>query len=185
MCDGRCDCLVASGRLAVTVANHSIWVFFLTTIAHHIEIQMYMALGNIPLELKPHPLCVGYVTSLVICLWLIICCTRLGAYKPNWVSCSFCHILLMMISVLYFLRYCHYSCLFSAIELLDNTSRPFHVNGIWHSMAQWPWSSLAEAVAHGLMVISRYCLRHRWHLMKKIWRTSYWGYHELFMHSYM
>ena len=50
MCVGRCDCLVASGRVAVTVANHSISVFFLTTIAHHIEIQMYIALGNIPLE---------------------------------------------------------------------------------------------------------------------------------------
>ena len=69
-------------------------------------------------------LCVGYVTSLVICLWLIIRCTRLGAHKPNWVSCSFCHILLMMISVLYFLRY---SCLFSAIELLDNT--PWSLTG--------------------------------------------------------
>ena len=96
----------------------------------HRNTNVYMALGNIPLELKPHPLCVGYVTSLVICLWLIICCTRLGTHKPNWVSCSFCHILLMMISVLYFLRYCQYSCLFSAIELLSSTSRPFHVNGI-------------------------------------------------------
>ena len=109
----------------------------------HRNTNVYMALGNIPLELKPHPLCVGYVTSLVICLWLIICCTRLGAHKPNGVSCSFCHILLMVISVLYFLRYCQYSCLFfSTIELLDSTSRPFHVNGIWHSMAQWPWPSL-------------------------------------------
>ena len=145
----------------------------------HRNTKVYMALGNIPLELKPHPLCVGYVTSLVIC------CTRLGAHKPNWVSCSFCHILLMMISVLYFLRYCQYSCLFSAIELLDSTSWPFHVNGIWHSMAQWPWSSLCQAVAHGLMVVSRHCLRHWWHLMKKLWRTPYWGYHELLMHLNM
>ena len=78
----------------------------------HRNTNVYMALGNIPLELKPHYLCFGYVTSLVICLWLIICCTRLEAHKPNWVSCSFCHILLMMILVLYFLRYCQYSCVF-------------------------------------------------------------------------
>ena len=100
----------------------------------HRNTNVYMALGNIPLELKPHPLCVGYVTSLVICLWLIICCTRLGAHKPNWVSCSFCHILLMMISVLYFLRYCQYSCLFFSNWLV----LPDHFMLMESdSMAQW------------------------------------------------
>ena len=70
-----------------------------------------------------------------------------------------------------FLRYCQYSCFFSAIELLDSITRPFPVNGIWYSMAQWPWSSLPQSVAHGLMVVSRHCLRLWWHLVKKIWRT--------------
>ena len=185
MCNGHCDCLVASGRVAITVANHSISVFFSFHYCPSRRNTNVYGTGKYPTRTKPHPLCIGYVTSLVICLWLITRCTRLGAHKPNWVSCSFCHISLMMISVLYFLRYCQYSCLFSAIELLDNIPRPFHVNGIWHSMTQWPWSFLAQAVAPGLMVVSRHCLRLWWHLMKKIWRRPFWGYHELLMHLYM
>ena len=126
MCVGRCDCLVVSGRVAVTVANHSISVFFSYHYCpSHRNTNVY-SIGKYPTRNKPHPLYVGYVTSLVICLWLIIRCTRLGAHKPNWVSCSFCHILLMMISVLFFFKILSvFVSFFQQLNLPDSIPRVF------------------------------------------------------------
>ena len=55
---------------------------FLTTIAHHVEIQMYMALGNIPLELNL-TLCVSGMLRHLLFAYDIV---SIHAFFSNWIA---------------------------------------------------------------------------------------------------
>ena len=120
--------------------------------------------GKYPPRMKPDSLCGGYVASRVICLWLIIRCTRLGAHKPTWVSCFFCHVLLMLISVLYFWWYCQYSTFFQQLNCLIVFPDHFMLMG---SDTLWPWSSLPRQWpmswwSETLMTLSEKDMKNTW-----------------------
>ena len=63
MGDGRCDCLVSTGREVVTMANFSIFSAFLTVLSNTYQ---YIPLGN--MLLKRNLVLVVAGTFLVICL---------------------------------------------------------------------------------------------------------------------
>ena len=75
--EGRCDCLVASSCMVVAVANHfiSFFFFFYNYCPSHRNTNVH-DIGKYSTRMKPHSLCGGYVTSLVIWLGLFIHCIR-------------------------------------------------------------------------------------------------------------
>ena len=70
--EGRCDCLVASGCMVVAVANHFISLLFYYHYCPSQRNTNVHDIGKYSTRMKPHSLCGGYVTALVIWLGLFI-----------------------------------------------------------------------------------------------------------------